>query len=414
MDNREYAEPLSVQVHLVVGRAFTHYWRDTTYIMSKLGLNIIGGLFIGSSFWGQGAKDNTASLQNKIFAIFMALVLSTSLSQQLQPVFIQFRALYEARERPSKMYSWWVAVWAALIVEVPWNLLGGTLFWACWYWMIKFPADGKTSALVWGFYMLFQIYYQTFAAAIAAMSPNPMIASILFSTFFSFVIIFCGVVQPPPQMPYFWRKWMFPLSPFTWLVEGMLGAVLNDRPVRCAQNEFNTITPPPGQTCAGYLGNFVTTLNGPNLGTGYYENGPNGECNYCEYRVGNDYLNSITLNAANRFRDIGFICAYIVFNIFLCFVLFYFFRVFRLSDWKKSDKKTASKQQQATPAENKTAGNVAASKVNQGGEKATEAINETSAGAKGSGQTQTHEPLPTSNLFGGAGQPGNQGVKSAT
>lgn len=65
---REYAEPLSVQVRLVLRRAFTHYWRDTTYVTSKLALNIIAGLFIGSSFWGQGSIQTTASLQNKIFA----------------------------------------------------------------------------------------------------------------------------------------------------------------------------------------------------------------------------------------------------------------------------------------------------------------------------------------------------------
>ncbi|CDU25412.1 probable SNQ2-ABC transporter involved in multidrug resistance [Sporisorium scitamineum] len=344
MGQREYAEPLSIQVGQVMCRAFTHYWRDTTYIMSKLMLNIIAGLFIGSSFWGQGRSEASASLQNKIFAIFMALVLSTSLSQQLQPVFIQFRALYEVRERPSKMYSWPVAVASALAVEIPWNLLGGTLFWAPWYFMTAFPS-GKTAVLVWGYYMLFQIYYQTFAAAIAAMSPNPMIASILFSTFFSFVIVFCGVVQPPPLLPYFWRSWMFVASPFTYLLEGMLGAVLNDKPVRCTFNEYNTILPPPGQTCAQYLGNFVTSLNGPNLGTGYYIDGPNGSCEYCRFRMGNDYLRSISLNASHRYRNLGIICIYIVFNIALCFALFYLFRIFRLSNFMKSSNGKAVKKE---------------------------------------------------------------------
>lgn len=334
----------------------------------------------------------------------MALVLSTSLSQQLQPVFIQFRALYEVRERPSKMYSWWVAVWSALLVEIPWNLLGGTLFWACWFWMAQFPTDSKTSALVWGFYMLFQIYYQTFAAAIAAMSPNPMIASILFSTFFSFVIIFCGVVQPPPQLPYFWRVWMFPLSPFTYLIEGMLGAVLNDQPVRCAPNEYNAITPPPGQSCAQYLANFVTDLQGPNLGTGYYIEGSDGTCDYCQFRVGNDYLRSINMNAAYRFRDLGIICAYIAFNILLCFALFYFFRIFKLSNLKSRKNSTKSTK----PEQENTTGAAATSKAEDGAEKATEALNSTSAAAKGPGHQTNNQSLPSTNLFAGAGQPAVQ------
>lgn len=393
MGQREYAEPLGVQVDLVVKRAFTHYWRSTNYLSSKLALNIIGGLFIGSSFWGQGALQTTASLQNKIFGIFMALVLSTSLSQQLQPVFISFRALYEVRERPSKMYSWPVAVWSALVVEMPWNLLGGTLFWLPWYFMVQFPTDSKVAATIWGAYMLFQLYYQTFAAAIAAMSPNPMIASILFSTFFSFVIIFCGVVQPPAQLPYFWRVWMFPLSPFTWLIECILGSALHDVPVRCAEAEFNTLTPPPGQTCAQYLQNFVTTLSGTNLGTGYYQDGPNGSCQYCQFRVGDDYLATIQMNANNRFRDLGIICAYIIFNVALCFALFYFFRVFKLSNFKKSGQKT-----------NKTVAAVA-SEADAGAEKTTEAVTATAAAAKGPHHPGTEQPLHPSQPVGAGQEP---------
>lgn len=410
MGMREYAEPFSVQMTQVMRRAFMHYWRDTTYIMSKLMLNIIAGLFIGSSFWGQGRTQTSASLQNKIFAIFMALVLSTSLSQQLQPVFIQFRALYEVRERPSKMYSWPVAVTAALVVEIPWNLLGGTLFWASWYFMVGFPY-GKTAALVWGMYMLFQIYYQTFAAAVAAMSPNPMIASILFSTFFSFVIVFCGVVQPPPLLPYFWRSWMFVASPFTYLLESMLGAVLNNQPVRCSAQEYNRITPPPGQSCAAYLANFVTSLDGPNLGTGYYIDGPNGSCDYCQFRIGNDYLRSIELNASNRFRDIGIICIYIVFNVLLCFTLFYFFRVFKLSSFKKKDG-----EKQPTIADQDEKPTVAAetvSRADAGAEKAVHALTSTSAAAKGPGHEGASQPGLVANPFGGgAGQHGVQDVQA--
>lgn len=69
-------------------------------------------------------------------------------------------------------------------------------------------------------YMVFELYYPTFAqgaspltlralwtvssprsdplAAVASFSPNAMAASVLFSTFFSFVIIFNGVVQVRP------------------------------------------------------------------------------------------------------------------------------------------------------------------------------------------------------------------------
>ena len=76
-------------------------------------------------------------------------------------------------------------VLSALLVEIPWNFVGGTIYWIPWYFFIQFPSDPKRSAYSWGLYMLFQLYYCTFAQAMAAISPNAMIASILFSTFFS-------------------------------------------------------------------------------------------------------------------------------------------------------------------------------------------------------------------------------------
>lgn len=126
---QEYAASVWTQLYLVTGRAFVHYWRSPVYLSAKLMLNVIAGCFVASSFWGQGNKESLASLQNVLFAIFLAFVTSVSLAQQLQPVFLMFRNHFEARERPSKAYSWPVLVTAALVVETPWNLLGGTLYW---------------------------------------------------------------------------------------------------------------------------------------------------------------------------------------------------------------------------------------------------------------------------------------------
>ena len=350
--NREYAQPFFVQVSEVVRRAFASYWRNPTYVIAKLFLNAFGGLFIGSSFWGQGAKTSTASLQNKLFATFMSLVLSTSLSQQLQPEFIEQRSLFEVRERPSKMYSWVVFLIGQAIVEIPWNFLGGTLFWIPWYYMVQFGRESTRAGYSWGFYMLFQLYYSSFAQAVATISPNAMIASMLFATLFSFVIVFCGVVQPPPQLPYFWRKWMFRLSPFTWIVEGMMGNVIHDQPVQCEPKEFNVLYPPSGMSCDDYLGDFSWTFDKapPESRTGYYEQGPNGTCRYCVMRHGEDYLQSILLDSSHRYRDIGFIIAYIAFNYGLYIFLYYIFRVHK---WRMPK---ISRTKATPPTKNKTEG----------------------------------------------------------
>ncbi|KDN44914.1 putative SNQ2-ABC transporter [Tilletiaria anomala UBC 951] len=330
---KEFATGFFTQLWAVEKRTIMFYWRNPVYIWAKLGLNIVSGVFVGSSFYGQGKKGTIASLQNQIFGVFIGLVLSTSLSQQLQPVFLQMRNLFEARERPSKIYSWPVLVLSALLTELPWNWLGGTLFWIPWQFFIM-----PWSCFQWFMYsIIFQSYFVTFALAIAALSPNAMVGAIIFSTFFSFVIVFCGVVQPPPLLPHFWRVWMFPLSPFTYLIESLMGNTLAGTPIRCAPYEFSTIVPPAGQTCDQYLGGFSMPLanlsnpNAPRIGVGYYTQEANG-CAYCQYREGGDYLSSVNLNAAYRFRDIGILCAYIFFN---CLLFFFFFWIFRIASFKK-------------------------------------------------------------------------------
>lgn len=137
---------------------------------------------------------------DRLFGVFMAVVLAAPLSQQLQPKFLGFRTLYEARERPSRLYSWPVLVFSGLVVEAPWNIFAGTLFYCCWYFTVGFPFETSRAAYAYLMYMLFELYFATFAQAVASFSPNSQTASILFSTFFSFVIIFNGVVVPIAQV----------------------------------------------------------------------------------------------------------------------------------------------------------------------------------------------------------------------
>lgn len=60
-------------------------------------------LYIGFTF---EAKNTIQGLQNQLYAIFMYMVLFQSLSDQIMPMFLPQRDLYEVRERPSKIYRW--------------------------------------------------------------------------------------------------------------------------------------------------------------------------------------------------------------------------------------------------------------------------------------------------------------------
>lgn len=117
---KEFAAPLATQQVEVTKRVFVQYWRTPSYIYSKLVLVTLSGLFMGFSFYNMGTSQQ--ALQNQLFAIFLFFTIFGQLVQQIMPLFVTQRSLYEARERPSKTYSWVVFITSNIFVELPWNV----------------------------------------------------------------------------------------------------------------------------------------------------------------------------------------------------------------------------------------------------------------------------------------------------
>ncbi|SCZ91970.1 BZ3500_MvSof-1268-A1-R1_Chr5-3g08254 [Microbotryum saponariae] len=340
---RGYAAHTGTQLKIVCQRVFANYYRDSTYLIAKIMLNIVAGLFIGFSFYK--TPMSLSGLQNNLFAVFMAVVLAAPLSQQLQPKFIGLRTLYLARERPSRMYNWPVMVFANVVAEIPWNIFAGTLFFLCWYFTCGFDSSPDRAGYAYLLYaVLFELYFASFAQFVAAMSANSMIASVLFSCLFSFVIIFNGVVQPVAQLPKFWSSWMYHLTPFTYLIEGLVANAIGGKTVTCGQQEFQVVVPPAGQGCVDYLSAYTSRAGG------YAQVLDNGSCGFCTYRNGDEFLATVGMKYSHRWRDVGIFCAYICFNYFAVFALTYIFSIadFKMSAsfFSKKGKKTREPQKQ--------------------------------------------------------------------
>ncbi|KAG5727434.1 Brefeldin A resistance protein [Termitomyces sp. T112] len=316
--HHEFATNWFHQVALLFKRNAQAYWRDPTYLMAKLVLNIAGGLFIGFTFWR--AKNSQQGTQNKLFAIFMATILSVPLSNQLQVPFIATRNIYEIRERPSRMYSWTALVTSQILIELPWNVVGSTLLYFCWYWTVGFDSS-RAGYTYLGLGIVYPLYYTSIGQAIAAMSPNAEIAALLFSFLFSFVIMFNGVLQPFRALG--WWKWMYHLSPYTYLIEGLFGQAIGHQELQCSAVEYVQLNPPSGMTCAQYMNNFIA------LAGGYLTNpDATSDCNFCSVRSSDQFLASnFNIFYSHRWRNIGIMFAFIAFNIFCTYILTYLFRI---------------------------------------------------------------------------------------
>ncbi|KAH8586012.1 brefeldin A efflux transporter Bfr1 [Bisporella sp. PMI_857] len=319
-----FAVGLLTQYKAVQARLFQNYWRAPDYVNSKILLNTVAGLFLGFTFYQE--ENTVAGLQNKLFAIFMAVILSMPLMNQLMPRWESLTALYGVREKPSKMYHWSTFVLSNVVAEIPFNLVAGTLFFIPWYFTVGFENafDGSSKAergaYQWLMIMLFEIWWSTFGQAVAAMSPNGQTATTFTTLLGGLVITFNGVLQPLSQLVEFWH-WMYYVSPFTWLISGLLSNAISGSVITCATKEINIFNPPSGQTCIEYAGAFVK-VSGKILNPD-----ASADCEYCRYSVADQYLESVNMAYSERWRNAGFMCAYIVFNTLMVFGGFYLTKV---------------------------------------------------------------------------------------
>lgn len=324
-DYREFAAPFWVQLREAQVRVFQQIWRSPSYIYSKTVLCAGSSLFIGFSMFK--AENSMQGLQNQLFAIFMLLTLFGQLIQQIMPHFVSQRSLYEVRERPSKAYSWKAFMISNIFVELPWNTLMSVLMFLCWYYPVGLYKNAEDTdsvtlrgAQMWLFIWTFLLFSSTFAHFMVAAYDNAENAGNTGNLLFLLCLIFCGVLATPDQFPGFWI-FMYRVSPFTYLVSGMLSVGIANTRVHCASNELLHFDPVNG-TCGEYLEAYQSAVGGYLV-----DDNATSDCQYCPISDTNIYLKTVSVNYSDAWRNFGIMWVYIIFNIAAALALYWLVRV---------------------------------------------------------------------------------------
>ncbi|OLN85666.1 Multidrug resistance protein CDR1 [Colletotrichum chlorophyti] len=331
----EFAAGFNVQFMQVTRRVFQQYWRSPTYIYSKglLSFGAVQALFIGLSFLN--LENTQRGLQSQMFGVFIFITIFSQIVEQILPVFISQRTMYEARERPSKAYSWKAFLLANILVEMAWNSLAAVLCYICWYYPIglyrnAYPTNAVDSRGITMFLhvWVFFIFAGSFAHMMIAGLPNAEIAGGLVNLLSIMMFLFCGILAGPGVLPGFWI-FMYRVNPFTYAVEGFLGTSLANAPVHCASNEYVSFTAPNDQTCGDYLANYISVAGG------YLSDLNATDCQYCSISDTNTFLRSINVDFGNRWRNFGFMWVYCIFNICAAALIYWLVRMPKNSRVKK-------------------------------------------------------------------------------
>ncbi|GAA5916936.1 hypothetical protein JCM6882_003833 [Rhodosporidiobolus microsporus] len=303
---KEYATPFWHQLTVVSQRTFLSFYRSPDYGFTRLFNHISIALVVGLTFLN--VNDSFSSLQYRVFAIFFISVIPAIIMSQVEPMMIFARNTF-VRESSSKMYAPSVFALSQLAAETPYSILCSVVFFLLLYYPVGFNTDSNRAGYAYAFILLVEMFAVTLGQAVASLAPS-VYAAAMSNPFLLIVFsLFCGVTVPPPQLPHFWKSWLYHLNPFTYMIEGLVSNELHGLEVNCRTSEFRVFDPPAGQTCSEWAGAYVSVAGGYLADL----NATSG-CQYCQYSSGDGFLQTMSLDYSKRGRDIGVFTAYCVFN----------------------------------------------------------------------------------------------------
>ena len=122
---------------------------------------------------------------------------------------------------------------------------------------------------------------------------------------------------------------MYRLSPYTYLIEALLGQgvfislnrrlcviqllslAIGHQLINCADKELVTVEPPSGQTCGEFMAGYI-------LSSGGYLTNPDASaaCRFCSSRTTDQWMGpKFNIFYSHHWRNFGLFCAYILFNV---------------------------------------------------------------------------------------------------
>ncbi len=205
-EEHEFAATVWTQTLALTKRMFIRQWRDPSYMYGRLFASVIIGIFNGFTFFNLG--PTIAEMQNRMFTSFIIIVFPATVLNAVLPKFYANRALWEAREHPSRIYGWVAFCTAEILSEIPGSIVAAAVYWVLWYLPTGLPRDAPTAGYVFLMTMLFFLFQSAWGQWICAWAPSFTVISNVLPFFLVIFSLFNGVVVPYAQLNVFWKYWV--------------------------------------------------------------------------------------------------------------------------------------------------------------------------------------------------------------
>jgi ATP-binding cassette subfamily G (WHITE) protein 2 (SNQ2) len=312
IEQKEYATPMWHQIKLVCKRQSISFWRSPNYGFTRLYNHVVIALLTGLAYLRLG--DSRTNLQYRVFIIFQVTVLPALILAQVEPKYAIARMI-SYREQAAKAYRTFPFALSMVLAEIPYSTICAIAFFLPLYYIPGLQPASDRAGFQFFVVLITEYFSVTLGQMIAALTPTPFISALCNPFIMITFALFCGVTIPGPLIPKFWRSWLYELNPFTRLIGSMIVTELHGRPVVCTPEEFNTFTSPPGQNCGTYMAPFFDRG-----GAGYLKDNLTSACEYCAYKIGDQFYAPLGYTFDHRWRDLGIFAAYIGSNLCILFL----------------------------------------------------------------------------------------------
>ena len=218
-EEKEYATPLWHQIKMVSWRTQLSYWRSPNYGFTRFFNHFAVALITGLAYLH--LDNSRSSLQYRVFIIFQATVLPALILAQVEPKY-DFSRLIFYRESAAKAYKQFPFALSMVLAELPYSILCAVGFFLPLYYMPGFQSASDRAGYQFLMILITELFSVTLGQMVAALTPSSFISMRINPFLIITFALFCGVTIAKPQIPGFWRAWLYQLDPFTRLIGGMV------------------------------------------------------------------------------------------------------------------------------------------------------------------------------------------------
>ncbi|XAR60730.1 Iron-chelate-transporting ATPase [Bertholletia excelsa] len=223
-----YAQDMFSQFKYCIWKQHWVYWRSPSYNTVRLVFTTVGGLIIGSVYWGAGSKRST---QQDLFVLLSCmysacLFLGVNNASSVQPIVAIERTVFY-REKAAGMYSPFSYAAAQGLVEVPYIAVQSILYSIITYFMMDLAHSAGKFFLYILFMFLTFSYFTFYGMMAVGLTATQPLAAVISSGAYSLWNLLSGFIIQQPSIPGWWI-WLYYICPIAWTLKGIISSQLGD------------------------------------------------------------------------------------------------------------------------------------------------------------------------------------------